>query len=203
MPADLAHRRAALSLGYHLLPQDKILNDAYWIEHWPLINNLTVFSAVLDERRHYFAKTRSRADAWSLIMATDLVWQTIRTLSGKKGSDRQWLDAYLPANHRILFPEGSALTFAPIEQLVDNVLWVYELNSVMRHPGTNAQRLSELIQDPWDDDTALRLDQGAEAAGGILVSFDVALSPGNGFPSEIDAKDALAELAANHWRSKF
>lgn len=152
------------------------------------------------ERRYFFRKTRSRNDAWLLITTTDLVWQSVRTLAGKSGSDRTWLDSYLPDDHRTLFPKGSSLSFVPLEEMVEDMNWVCGLYSLLRHPGSNAEHLETMLWDPWSDEQAERLDVAAEAAADVLTTFVVSFGLGYGFQDDIGEKAALADAARKHWR---
>lgn len=199
MIRDRDRRKAASAIGHHLLPKDRVRDQDYWNRHWPLLKQLAVLGAVMSERRHFFRKTRSRNDAWLLITTTDLVWQSIRTLAGKTGSDRTWLDSYLPDNHRALFPKGSSLSFVPLEEMVEDINWVYGLHSQLRHPGANAHHLETMLCDPWPDAEATRLDVAAEAADAVLTTFEVAFGLGNGFAGDINEKAALADIADKHW----
>lgn len=198
MTRNLELKKAALAIGHHLLPKDKQRDQGYWNKHWPLLKQLPSLGAILTERRHFFRKTHSRNDAWLLITTVDLVWQSIRTLSGKSGSDRTWLDAYLPENHRELFPKGSSLSFVPLEEMVEDINWVYGLHSHLRHPGSNAENLEMMLCDPWPDAPAQKLDIAAEAADGVLTSFEVAFGLGNGFAGDIEEKRQLAAIAEKH-----
>lgn len=199
MIRDRDRRNAASAIGRYLLPNDKVGDQEYWNRHWPLLKQLPILGAVMAERRHFFRKTRSRNDAWLLITTTDLIWQGIRTLAGKTGSDRAWLDTYLPDNHRALFPKGSSLSFVPLEEMVEDINWVYALHSQLRHPGSNAQQLETMLNDPWPNSEAGRLNVAAEAADGVLTVFEVAFGLGNGWQTDLDAKAVLAENAAKHW----
>ena len=200
MIKDIERRKAASAIGRYLLPTDKVRDQDYWNKHWLILKELTVLGAIMGERIHFFRKTRSRNDACLLIAVTDLIWQSIRTLSGKTGSDRTWLDAYLPDDHRNLFPEGSYLSFVPLEEMIDDINWVYCLHSQLRHPGSNIRQLEDMLSDPWPLDNAERLDVAAEAAEGVLTTFEVAFGLGNGFKTDIAEKAALAEVAERFWR---
>ncbi len=200
MIQDRDRRKAAHAIGHHLLPKCKLRDQAYWCKHWPILKQLPSLGAIMAERRHFFRKTRSRNDAWLLITTTDLVWQSIRALAGKAGSDRTWLDCYLPENHRVLFPKGSSLSFVPLEEMVDEINWVYGLHSQLRHPGSNAEQLETTLWDPWPYEQADRLDVAAQAAGGVLKTFEVAFGLGNGFKIDLEEKATLAYTARKHWR---
>jgi len=200
MIRDLNRFKAASAIGHYLLPKQDLRNQAYWNKHWPLLEQLQSLAAIMAERRHFFRKTRSRNDAWLLITTTDLVWQSIRTLAGKTGSDRTWLDSYLPEDHCTLFPEGSSLSFVPLEEMVEDINWVYGLHSQLRHPGSNAVHLETMLCDPWPDEQADRLDVAAEAASGVLKKFEAHFGLGNGFQEDLEEKAALAEKARVHWR---
>lgn len=200
MIRDLERYRAASAIGHHLLPKGKVRDQDYWSRQWPLLKQLPSLAAIMAERRYFFRKTRSRNDAWLLITTTDLVWQSIRTLAGKSGSDRTWLDSYLPENHRLLFPKGSSLSFVPLEEIVEDINWVYGLNSQLRHPGSNAQHLETMLWDPWPYEQANRLDVAAEGANRVLKTFENAFGLGNGFADAIAQKAALAAAARKLWQ---
>jgi hypothetical protein len=192
--------KAGQGIGHYLLPKGSLQDQAYWNKNWGVLRYLPAFAAVLGERRHFFDKTRSRNDAWSLITIIGTCWQAIRTLAGKNGADQKWIEQFLPPNHRELFPEGSSLSYVPIETTVENIRWAYSLHSSLRHPDTNAEIIDLMLNDPWPESAARRLLDAAEAIRSILAIFDVHLGLGNGFAVDIAAKRALAEEAERHSR---
>lgn len=188
-------RRTAKSLAHYLIPKSQLRSQDFWDKHLPLIEHIGTIGAILSEHRYFFPKTWRRKIAWELIVATDLAWQTIRTLSGKSGSDQDWLARELPEDHDVLFPAGTPHSFAPVVNLVEDITWVFGLHTNLRHPGSNCAYLYLMLSDPWPEAEGTRLSCAAEGTEAILNLFKFSLEPGNGFASDIDEKQELMRQA--------
>jgi hypothetical protein len=53
-------------------------------------------------------------------MITDLVWQVVRGLSGKKGNDEVWLKGYLPAGYEEMVPPNHPDSYEHDKQIVED-----------------------------------------------------------------------------------
>ncbi|RCK23287.1 hypothetical protein TH6_09740 [Thalassospira profundimaris] len=127
------------------------------------------------ERLHFFRNSKSRNDALSLILITDLLWQLLREISGVSGKQK------LPSPG-------------------DKFNWVYELHSNLRHPEQLYPDFEWLFNDPWPLKEANKLIDAAEAMDAVLSDITDDFDLGSGFIGEIEEKQKLASVAEANFK---
>lgn len=189
--------RVERNIADYLVPKDLANDKDFWITHWCNIQYLGDMSAILEEHLHFFEKDYSRAEAGSLIAIVDMCWQSIRRMAGKKGDDLKWLNDYLPSNHDSVFPENSQFSYNNDVQVVEDIKWVFELHSCLRHPEKIFLEAPFIFNDPWPAEQASRLIKAAKNLDYIFDCISGHFEE-SGFVDEIEQKKIYAEKARLH-----
>jgi hypothetical protein len=167
---NMSRRHQAISFSRYILPMEDRVDQLFWDERWPIIQTLSHVEPVLDERRHFFEKSRSRNHALSLVLMLDLAWQVVRKLAGLSGKES------LPP---------------PSEQFN----WVYDLHTKLRHPEELYPQHAWMFHDPWPQHEADRLIEVAKNMEAVLVDITGDFELGTGYVGEIEEKQIRASIA--------
>jgi hypothetical protein len=167
---DRRDRLAARAVGYALVPNTRLQDDAIVDQHAHMLSRITTFQILLDDEIDALITCRNRQRALALVLVADFCWQMLREVGGRKGDDGSWFKTQLPQDHRQSDQDIGDGFFARQAEIVEDAKWLYDLHSALRHPGPTFAEYVWLLKDPIAEEHVARLLRAARGIQALLLS---------------------------------
>ncbi|MDZ7750600.1 MAG: hypothetical protein U5S82_02805 [Gammaproteobacteria bacterium] len=169
--------KACQKLASHIVPKKEIQALKVNSELKHLTSRFSTFHIMLHEAIEDFETRPSPSRAVAIILAVDLVWQVMRALGGRQGRDTNWLVERFPDDYESVDADIRDNYFGLQKQIVDDLTWVYDLHTALRHPRKKHDDLLKCLRQPIFAEVFQRLLHTAASLRQVLVCVQVNLDP--------------------------